>query len=119
MTVAYHDACHLAHAQGIRTATARAARAGGQPARDRDTGWRDLLRIGGLYNVEHPTIARALGAQKAQAILATGAHAVAAGNIGCLVQIATHLARAGSPLPVLHTIQVLDRAYREAAEIRP
>ena len=41
----------------------------------------------GLYNVEHPDIAAALGASKAEAIRATGAQAVAAGNIGCLVQI--------------------------------
>ena len=65
----------------------------------------------GLYNVEHPDIAAALGASKAEAIRATGAQAVAAGNIGCLVQIATHLSRAGASLPTLHTIQVLDRAY--------
>jgi len=68
----------------------------------------------GLYNLEHPAIANDLGARKAHTILATGAEAIVAGNIGCLVQIAMHLRRLGSSLPVLHTMQVLDRAYREA-----
>jgi glycolate oxidase iron-sulfur subunit len=66
----------------------------------------------GLYNVEHPDIATALGRRKADAIIATGAHIVAAGNIGCLVQIATHLTRDGAALPVRHTMQILDSAYR-------
>jgi glycolate oxidase iron-sulfur subunit len=111
LAVAYHDACHLAHAQGIRKAP-RALLA--QVSRIR------LLEIpdgemccgsAGLYNVEHPATASELGTRKAQAILSTGAQAVAAGNIGCMVQIATHLARAGAALPVLHTVQVLDKAY--------
>ena len=66
----------------------------------------------GLYNVEHPATAQDLGARKAQAIRSTGAQAVAAGNIGCLVQISTHLGRSGAAVPVLHTMQLLDRAYR-------
>ena len=72
----------------------------------------------GLYNVEHPATASDLGARKAQAILSTGAQAVAAGNIGCLVQIATHLARAGAAVPVLHTMQLLDRAYATSRSAR-
>ena len=111
LTVAYHDACHLAHAQGIRRAP-RALLASVPNLRvvevpDGDT----CCGSAGLYNVEHPDIAAALGARKAEAIRATGAQAVAAGNIGCLVQIATHLSRAGAALPTLHTIQILDRAY--------
>ena len=113
MTVAYHDACHLAHAQGIRTAPrALLARVANLRVIEIPDG-EMCCGSAGLYNVEHPTVAHTLGAQKAQAILSTGAQAVAAGNIGCLVQIATHLGRAGASLPVFHTIQVLDRAYSE------
>ena len=65
----------------------------------------------GLYNVEHPDIATELGTRKAAAVLTTGADVVAAGNIGCLVQIATGLARAGASVPVRHTMQILDSAY--------
>ena len=92
MTVAYHDACHLAHAQGIRTAPrALLARVANLRVIEIPDG-EICCGSAGLYNVEHPTVAHTLGAQKAQAILSTGAQAVAAGNIGCLVQIATHLA---------------------------
>ncbi|RPJ55965.1 MAG: (Fe-S)-binding protein, partial [Acidobacteria bacterium] len=65
----------------------------------------------GTYNMEQPEIARELGTRKAQNILAIGAEALAAGNIGCLVQIQKLLAGSGHPLPVYHTIQVLALAY--------
>ena len=111
-TVAYHDACHLAHAQGIRTPPrallARVANLRVLEIADGEV----CCGSAGLYNVEQPAIAGDLGARKAQAILATGADMVAAGNIGCMVQIATHMARAGAPRRVLHTMQVLDEAYR-------
>jgi glycolate oxidase iron-sulfur subunit len=119
LTVAYHDACHLAHAQGIRAAP-RALLSAVPNLRvveipDGDT----CCGSAGLYNVEHPEIAAELGARKAAAVRATGAHAVAAGNIGCLVQIDTHLRRAGAGLPVLHTMQLLDRALPDASRLTP
>ena len=114
-TVAYHDACHLAHAQGIRTPPrallARVANLRVLEIADGEV----CCGSAGLYNVEQPAIAGDLGRRKAQAILATGADMVAAGNIGCMVQIATHMARAGAPRRVLHTMQVLDEAYRLGA----
>jgi glycolate oxidase iron-sulfur subunit len=111
LRVAYHDACHLAHAQGVT-----------QPPRSllRSIPNLTLLEIpegelccgsAGTYNMEQPEIAERLGRRKAANILRTGADAVAAGNIGCLVQIAAHLKRAGRPLPIYHTMQVLDMAY--------
>jgi glycolate oxidase iron-sulfur subunit len=110
LTLAYHDACHLAHAQGIRHAP-RALLAQVRNLRVLEIPDGEMCcGSAGLYNVEHPAIAGDLGARKAQAILSSGAQAVAAGNIGCLVQIATHLKRAGVSIPVLHTVQVLDRA---------
>ena len=118
ITVAYHDACHLAHAQKVRRAP-RALLAQIPGLRvvevpDGDT----CCGSAGLYNVEHSAIADDLGARKARAIVATGADVVAAGNIGCLVQVATHLARDGVSIPTLHTMQVLDRAYREQPSYR-
>jgi glycolate oxidase iron-sulfur subunit len=65
----------------------------------------------GTYNLEHPEIAGELGRRKAGNILTTGAEAVAAGNIGCMVQIRTYLKDAG--VRVLHTMEVLDMAYNE------
>jgi glycolate oxidase iron-sulfur subunit len=65
----------------------------------------------GTYNVEQPHLAGTIGERKAKHIAATGAEAVAAGNIGCMVQIRTHLDRLEKPIPVLHIIEILDRAY--------
>jgi glycolate oxidase iron-sulfur subunit len=65
----------------------------------------------GTYNVEKPDTAAELGARKAQNLLATGADLIATGNIGCMTQVDTHLRALGHPIPVLHTFQVLDRAY--------
>ncbi len=106
----YQDACHLAHAQGIRK----------QP--------RDLLsRVHGLellemadadvccgsagsYNLTQPDYADRLLARKVDAILATGARAVISANPGCMLQIEAGLRARGSQLPVLHVVEVLDRA---------
>ena len=114
--IAYHDACHLANAQNVRR----------EP--------RDLLRAipgvelcevadahlccgsAGTYNLDQPEIAASLGAQKAQAVLATRADVVASGNIGCLTQLRVHLAKLGSSLRVRHTMQVLRDAYAAAIE---
>jgi glycolate oxidase iron-sulfur subunit len=114
LTVAYHDACHLAHAQGIRTAP-RALLGRVPNLRVLEIPDGDICcGSAGLYNIEHPAIASDLGARKAQAIRSTGAQAVAAGNLGCLAQIATHLARSGASMPVVHTIQLLERAYAQS-----
>ena len=129
--VAYHDACHLANAQNVRS----------EP--------RDLLRAipgvevkelanahmccgsAGTYNLDQPETAASLGAQKAAAVTAAlssgsdfrpefggqagqaGSGTVATGNIGCLTQLKTHLAKSGSSIQVRHTMQVLRDAYRE------
>jgi glycolate oxidase iron-sulfur subunit len=108
VTVAYHDACHLAHAQKVRAAPRRLL--GKVPGVDvREVPDADICcGSAGIYNIEHPDVARQLGAAKATAILSTGAQAVVSGNVGCLVQIASHLQHAGHPIPVLHTMQVLD-----------
>ena len=111
-TVAYHDACHLLHGQRVRS----------QP-RDLLTAIPDLRLVSpvdaetccgsaGVYNLLQPATASQLGDRKAAALLATGAAVIAAGNPGCLLQIAAALGRrdAGdAPAPtVLHTIELLD-----------
>ncbi|MDA8323430.1 MAG: heterodisulfide reductase-related iron-sulfur binding cluster [Actinomycetota bacterium] len=108
ITVAYHDACHLAHAQRITS----------QP-RGLLTGipGLTLTEIGdagtccgsaGIYNLVQPETAAELGARKAAAVAATGADLVVSGNPGCALQIASALGAAGSPKPVAHLAQVLD-----------
>jgi glycolate oxidase iron-sulfur subunit len=112
--IAYHDACHLAHAQGVTTAPRQLLRTIPNVT---------LLEIpqseiccgsAGTYNLEHPEIAEQLGQRKVQNILSTGCEAIVAGNIGCIVQIGTRLKQIGQSLPIYHTVEILDRAYRQA-----
>lgn len=113
LKIAYHDACHLANAQGVRR----------EP--------RDLLRSipgvelceladaqiccgsAGTYNIDQPEIADSLGEKRARAVIATGAKVVASGNIGCLTQLRAHLTKLDSPIQVRHTMQVLRDAYTD------
>lgn len=111
MKVAYHDACHLAHAQGIRSAPRklleRIPNLTVMELMDGET----CCGSAGTYNLEQPEIANRLGANKAAVIERLQPDAVAAGNVGCLMQIESHLRRRNSTLPVLHTVELLDRAY--------
>ncbi len=111
--VAYHDACHLAHAQGVRAEPRRLlAQVPGLEVvelSDCDT----CCGSAGTYNIEQPEIAENLGKRKAQNVINTAASAVVSGNIGCLVQIEKHLRPWTDRVAVLHTVQILDRAYRE------
>jgi glycolate oxidase iron-sulfur subunit len=106
--VAYHDACHLAHAQGVRS----------QP--------RDLLQAipglvlrevgegeiccgsAGIYNLVQPETARELGDRKARNVIASGAELLVAANPGCTLQVAAALSRLQARMPVAHTIEVID-----------
>ncbi|MGQ4510795.1 heterodisulfide reductase-related iron-sulfur binding cluster [Streptomyces sp. DW26H14] len=112
MTVAYQDACHLAHAQGVREQPRRLLR--GVPGVE----LRELTEAeiccgsAGTYNLLHPEPARELGERKAKAVLATGADIMVTANPGCWMQVATTLARLGERLPVAHTVQVLDASIR-------
>jgi glycolate oxidase iron-sulfur subunit len=112
VTVAYHDACHLAHAQGVR-AQPRALLRGipGLELREVPDG---SLCCGsaGIYNLLHPGTARQLGDRKAAGVLATGAELLVTANPGCLMQISAALDRAGHPLPLAHTVEVLDASIR-------
>jgi glycolate oxidase iron-sulfur subunit len=111
--VAYHDACHLAHAQGVRAEPRRLlGRIPGLEVvelADGDT----CCGSAGTYNIEQPEIAEKLGKRKAQGVVDTAALAVVSGNIGCLVQIEKHLRTRTDRVAILHTVQVLDRAYRK------
>lgn len=111
--VAYHDACHLGHAQGVRSEPRRLLRQIGNlelvELADTDT----CCGSAGTYNIEQPEIAQSLGRRKADLVLETGASAVVTGNIGCLVQIEKHLQESSNRVAVLHTVQILDRAYQK------
>ncbi len=111
LTVAYHDACHLAHAQGITSAPRRLLSAIPNLTLTEIPEGDICCGSAGTYNIEHPAIANELGERKATNILKTPAQAVATGNIGCLIQIRNKLRAAGKPLPVEHTMELLARGY--------
>ncbi len=110
MRVAYHDACHLAHAQGVRVQPRELLR--GIPALEllEPADWEICCGSAGIYNLVQPEAAAELGKRKAANLLATGAEAVAAGNPGCALQIAAHLD--GSELPIHHPMTLLDHSIR-------
>jgi glycolate dehydrogenase iron-sulfur subunit len=113
VTVAYHDACHLANAQRIRQQPRDllAAIPGLELAEVGDGG--TCCGSAGVYNLLQPDAARDLGARKAAAIRATGAPLVVSANPGCSLQIAAAMAGSGQPAPaVAHLAEVLDASIR-------
>ena len=110
MKVAYHDACHLAHAQGVRREPRELLRQvpGLELVEPRE--WEFCCGSAGVYNLLEPEPAAELGERKARNLLDTGAEAVVAANPGCALQITTHTARLGRALPVYHPLELLSRA---------
>lgn len=112
LRVAYHDACHLGHAQGVRS----------QPRQLlREIPGLEIVEIpdaaiccgsAGVYNILHPEPAAELGEKKARNILATKPDLIVTANPGCLMQIANALDKLGSPIPMAHTASVLDASIR-------
>ncbi len=110
-TMAYHDACHLVHGQGVRDAPrALLARLPG-------TRWVPLPESevccgsAGIYNFTEPDMARRLQARKLDNIVSTGASVIATGNPGCLAWIASGLKERGLPdIRVAHPVTLLAEA---------
>ena len=113
LKLAYHDACHLAHAQGVRQPPRRMLEAIPNLTLFEIAEGDLCCGSAGTYNMTQPEIAASLGQRKVAHILETGAEAVAAGNIGCIMQIRTHMQQAAKPIPIYHSIEVLDLAYRQ------
>ncbi len=110
-TVSYHDACHLAHGQKVRT----------QP--------RELLKkipglkfvemdeadtccgSAGVYNITQPEMAKRLLDRKIANLRATGATIIATGNPGCLAWIQQGAQEAGLKVRICHPVELLDEVY--------
>jgi len=110
--VAFHDSCHLQHAQGVRQQPRTLL--GQIPGLELAEIPEQALCCGsaGIYNLVQPAAANELGARKAQLILPLKPAVVATGNPGCLLQLQSALSNSGHPIPVLHTIQLLDASLR-------
>lgn len=104
LKVAYHAACSLQHGQKVKDAPKDLLRRAGfelvEPANPH-------LCCGsaGTYNLMQPEISAELKTRKVATLEATGPALIAAGNIGCMVQIGS-----GTDLPVVHTVELLDWA---------
>lgn len=107
LRLAYHDACHLAHAQRVRTQPRELLR--GIPGIEllEPQEWELCCGSAGIYNLLQPEAAATLGERKAKNLKATGAEAIAAANPGCALQIAKHL-----ELPIHHPMTLLDMSLR-------
>jgi glycolate oxidase iron-sulfur subunit len=112
--VAYHDACHLAHAQKVRAQPRRqlAAIPGLQvldiPEPEICCG------SAGIYNLVMPQPAAELGRRKAENVASTRPDVVATGNPGCLLQIRRYL----DDVPLLHPVQIVDASLRGLDPVR-
>jgi glycolate oxidase iron-sulfur subunit len=111
LRVVYHDACHLAHAQGVRSEP-RALLNAIPELELLEVGAESAICCGsaGIYNLVQPEAAAELGARKARHLLDTGAQAIAAGNPGCAAQLGLHLRELGQPLPIHHPIELVSRS---------
>jgi glycolate oxidase iron-sulfur subunit len=110
--VAYHDACHLAHAQGVR-----------QPPRDVLGSIPGLTIVpiadgdiccgsAGIFNLVQPEMAAELGRRKVEKIDEARPDAVATTNPGCMLQIGAAGRAAGHSRPVYHVVELLDASIR-------
>ena len=110
--VAYHDACHLAHAQGVRSQPRSVLRA---------IPGLELVDIpeaeiccgsAGIYNLVQPEPAAQLGERKARNILSVQPEMIATANPGCLLQITSTLQRLDANIPTIHPIELVDASIR-------
>ena len=110
--VVYHDACHLAHAQGIREQP-RALLAA-IPGIELLSPAESEICCGsaGIYNLVQPEPAAQLGERKARNIAALEPDIIATGNPGCTLQIAAAGRRLGYNWKILHPIELIDRSIK-------
>jgi glycolate oxidase iron-sulfur subunit len=104
LRLAYHSACSMQHGQKITDAPKALLRAAGFQVKDVPEGHL-CCGSAGTYNMLQPAIAGRLRERKVANIESLEPDAIAAGNLGCMTQIAT-----GTKLPILHTAELLDWA---------
>ena len=109
LTVAYHDACHLAHAQGVREPPRELLRSIPDLELVEPDEWQICCGSAGIYNLVQPEAAAKLGKRKADNLAATEPDAIAAGNPGCALQIAGYMDR---EIPIYHPMTLLDASQR-------
>jgi glycolate oxidase iron-sulfur subunit len=104
LTVAYHSACSMQHGQKVEQPPRALLAAAGYEVKEIAEGHL-CCGSAGTYNILQPELATRLRERKLGHIARTGAAVIATGNIGCMTQLA-----AGSALPIVHTVELLDWA---------
>lgn len=112
LRVAYHDSCHLQHAQRVRMQPREIlARIPGL----------ELVEVpeaaiccgsAGIYSLVQPAAASELGRRKVENILSVEPDVLVTSNPGCLLQIASGLREAGRRIPTMHLVEVIDASIR-------
>jgi glycolate oxidase iron-sulfur subunit len=111
--IAYHDACHLRHAQGIHQQPRQLL--SGIPQLEVAEIAEASLCCGsaGVYNLLQPEAAQQLGDRKVSHLLDVRSQAVVSANPGCLLQLMSGLRRRGErTLPAFHMVELLDASIR-------
>lgn len=112
MRITYHDACHLAHGQGIRQeprailASIPGVELVEMPNTDRCCG------SAGIYNLTHPEMAQAVLQSKMENV-PDEVEIISMGNPGCMLQMAIGVLKHGRNEKIVHTVQLLDWAYQK------
>jgi glycolate oxidase iron-sulfur subunit len=110
LSITYHDACHLAHAQRVteapRTLLAKIPRLRMVPLPESDM----CCGAAGTYNLTHPELATELARRKLDHIASTGVRTCVTGNVGCAMHIQSQADASGRQLQVVHPVELLHRA---------
>jgi glycolate oxidase iron-sulfur subunit len=112
LRVAFHDSCHLQHAQGVceQPRGLLASIPGIELVEIPESAV--CCGSAGIYNLVQPDAAKSLGDRKAELISHLETDVVSTGNPGCVLQLQSSLARRHQKTPVVHTIQILDASLR-------
>jgi len=112
MKVTYDAPCHLLHAQRISREPLDLLDSIPGLERIPLQGDDECCGGAGIYGITHPDLGGRISRDKVEAILSTGAQAVATGNPGCMMQIGAGLKMVGAQVEVVHPIELLDESYR-------
>lgn len=114
LRVTYDAPCHLLHAQGVADSPTRVLESVPGLEVVPLPGAAECCGGAGIYGLTHPRLGGWIGSDKVRSVLDTGADALVTGNPGCVMQIGAGLALAGSRIPVVHLVELVDESYRRA-----
>lgn len=112
--VTYDAPCHLLHAQRVAGPPKAVLRAVPDLEVLPLEGAAECCGGAGIYGLTHPDLGGWIGGDKVRSVSESGADVLVTGNPGCMMQIGAGLRLAGSPVAVVHLVELLDESYRRA-----